>query len=95
MMTPAGEAFAPVRFSTGNLRQRQRLTAYREMLDRSVGHFEVDSVDDRFTFSANSSRSMRRDTVAWLVLSCRAAVDNCPVRATARKYIRSSQVNCV
>jgi hypothetical protein len=37
---------------------------------------------------------MRRETVAWLERSWRAAVDSWPVRATARKNCRSSHVNC-
>ena len=53
-MAPAGDTFASVKFSTGNLPPHERLTAYREMLGRSVGNFEVEAIEDEFDFSANA-----------------------------------------
>ena len=53
-MTLAADRFASVRFSTGGLPPRERLTAYREMLSRSVGNFEVEAIEDAFDFSANA-----------------------------------------
>ena len=53
-MTLAADRFASVRFSTGGLPPRERLTAYREMLSRSVGNFEVEAIEDAFDFSANT-----------------------------------------
>ena len=53
-MTVAADTFAPIRFSTEGLPLRERLTAYREMLGRSVGNFEVKATGDEFDFIANS-----------------------------------------
>jgi hypothetical protein len=43
-----------VRFSTATLPLDERLSAYRDMLGRSVGHFEVEAIGDRFDFSSSS-----------------------------------------
>ena len=43
-----------VRFSTAALPLHDRLSAYRDMLGRNVGHFEVEAIGDRFDFSSNS-----------------------------------------
>jgi len=51
-MAPADNA--SVRFSTAALPRDERLNAYRDMLGRSVGHFEVEAIGDRFDFSASS-----------------------------------------
>jgi hypothetical protein len=53
-MAPAGGTFASARFSTAALPQRERLTAYRDMLGRSVGNFDVEAMGDDFEFSSNS-----------------------------------------
>jgi AraC-like DNA-binding protein len=52
-MTP-GDTFAPVRFSTASLPLRERLAAYRDMLGRSVGKFEIEAIGDGFHFSSQS-----------------------------------------
>ena len=43
-----------VRFSTAALPLDERLSAYRDMLGRSVGHFTVEAIGDRFDFSSTS-----------------------------------------
>src|SRR5215468_6204983 len=53
-MALAGDPSASTRFSTATLPERERLTAYRDMLGRSVGHFDVEAIGDRFDFSSNS-----------------------------------------
>src|SRR5262245_64481794 len=53
-MAPAGDTFGYARFSTAALPRRERLTAYRDMLGRSVGHFDVEAIGDDFEFSSNS-----------------------------------------
>lgn len=53
-MATAGDTFASARFSTGALPQRERLSAYRDMLGRSVGNFEVEAIGDGFEFSSNA-----------------------------------------
>jgi AraC-like DNA-binding protein len=53
-MTATGDQFSPVTFSTRNLPPRLRLAAYRDMLNMSVGNFEVDAVDELFEFRADS-----------------------------------------
>lgn len=49
-----GDAFAPVRFSTEALPLSERLSAYRDMLGRSVGNFEIERSGDEFHFSSSS-----------------------------------------
>src|SRR5262245_39627491 len=49
-----GDAFAPVRFSTASLPLRERLSAYCDMLGRSVGNFEIEAIGDGFHFSSSS-----------------------------------------
>src|SRR5215468_3752066 len=51
-MAPADNT--SVRFSTAALPLDERLSAYRDMLGRSVGHFEVEATGDRFDFSSSS-----------------------------------------
>jgi AraC-like DNA-binding protein len=53
-MAPPGDTFASARFSTAALPQRERLAAYRDMLGRSVGNFEVEAIGEGFEFSSNS-----------------------------------------
>jgi AraC-like DNA-binding protein len=53
-MTMASETPGPIRFSTEDLPPGTRLTAYREMLDRSVGNFEVEASAEEFDFCATS-----------------------------------------
>ena len=53
-MALAGDPSASTRFSTATLPERERLTVYRDMLGRSVGHFEVEAIGDDFEFSSNS-----------------------------------------
>jgi AraC-like DNA-binding protein len=53
-MAFAGDTFASTRFSTAAVPARERLTAYRDMLGRSVGHFEVAAIGDGFRFSSES-----------------------------------------
>src|SRR5207247_5829992 len=49
-----GYTFASTRFSTAALPERERLNAYRDMLGRSVGNFDVEAIGDGFKFSSNS-----------------------------------------
>jgi AraC-like DNA-binding protein len=53
-MAPTADTFASVRFSTGKLPLREGLAAYRDMLGKSVGNFDVTATGDRFEFSTNS-----------------------------------------
>src|SRR5262245_24111115 len=53
-MTLASNAYAPFRFSTRRLSAREGLTSYRDMLDRSVGSFDVEPIGERFAFEATS-----------------------------------------
>src|SRR5215813_1948056 len=53
-MALAGDPSASTRFSAAGLPERERLNAYRDMLGRSVGHFEVEAIGDGFKFSSNS-----------------------------------------
>src|SRR5215468_6071743 len=53
-MTLASNAYAPFRFSTRRLNAREGLASYRDMLDRSVGSFDVEPISERFAFEAPS-----------------------------------------
>lgn len=53
-MTPAVSTTTSIRFSIVHLPPRERLPAYRHMLGRSVGNFEIEAMEDAFDFSATS-----------------------------------------
>jgi len=53
-MIAARDTFSSVKFSTGDLPKGRRLAAYRDMLNASVGNFEVEATGDAFEFRAHS-----------------------------------------
>ena len=53
-MTSAGDAVALVRRTFGDLPPRERVEAYRQMLNTGVGRFDVEAPGDSFDFSATA-----------------------------------------
>jgi AraC-like DNA-binding protein len=53
-MIAAGDTFSSREFSTRDLPKGRRLSAYRDMLNASVGNFEVEAAGDAFEFRAHS-----------------------------------------
>jgi AraC-like DNA-binding protein len=53
-MAEASDKSAVARFSTAGLPAQARLAAYRNMLGRSVGNFEIEPLADQFEFSTQS-----------------------------------------